>query len=189
MAYQQYNQWIPMSRFSAPKTGQQDFSYKPDVTSQTLEVPANEAEDVPPYRKQSFQQKYLGGVKRTLRAFTIVSISILAVNVGWMLYAKAKYGIVHGYGTIQQGDCESVKRTNTYLHLAINILSTLLLTGSNAFMAAYSGPTRKEIDQAHARRRWLHVGSMSLRNMRSIMKRKSLVVLVLALSSVPFHLL
>jgi len=96
IAYQQYNQWIPMSKFNAPETEPQDFSNKLDATSQTLEVPANEAEDAPPYRTPSFLQKYLGGIKRTLRSFTIVSISILAVNAGWMLYAKSKYGIVDG---------------------------------------------------------------------------------------------
>ena len=189
MAYQQYKSWIPMTRSDAAVTNQQDFSYKPKVTSQTLEASADEKENTPSYCKQRFRQKYLGGIKRTLRAFVLLAVLILAINIGWLTYAKSKYGIIDGYGTIKQGNCDSVKRLNTWLHLAINVLSTLLLTGSNAFMAAYSGPTRQEIDQAHARRRWLHVGSMSFRNMRGIAKRKSLVVMLLALSSVPFHLL
>lgn len=151
-----------------------------------IEVPG---EEVPSYRKQSFQQKYLGGVKRTLRAFASVACIVLIINVSWLSYAKAKYGVKDGFGTIRRGECESVKSLNTWLHLSINILSTLLLTGSNAFMAAFSCPSRKEVDKAHRRGNFLHVGSFSLGNLRAIAKRKGLVVLILALSSVPFHLL
>jgi heme/copper-type cytochrome/quinol oxidase subunit 3 len=57
------------------------------------------------------------------------------------------------------------------------------------FMAAYSCPSRKEVDEVHYRSRFLHVGSLSLDNLRGISKRKALVVLVLLLSSALFHLL
>jgi hypothetical protein len=152
------------------------------------EVPSDET-GLPAYRQQTWKQRYFGGIKRTLRAFTIVAVIVLIVNVTWLVYAKAKYGIVDGYGTIRKGECSEVKQLNTWLHLVINILSTLLLTGSNAFMACYSCPSRKEVDEAHAKRRSLHVGVLSFGNLRGIAKRKSLVVLLLALSSVPFHLL
>jgi len=140
-------------------------------------------------RKQTFNQKYFGGIKRTLRAFAAVACIVLLVNVTWLFTAKNKYGIKDGFATLRAGDCGSIKSLNTWLHLLINILSTLLLTGSNAFMATFCCPSRKEVDKAHARGRFLHVGSMSLGNLRGIAKRKGLVVLLLALSSVPFHLL
>lgn len=146
-------------------------------------------EEIPSYRKQSFRQKYLGGIKRTLRTFVSVACIVLIINVSWLGYAKAKYGIQNGFGTIRRGGCGNVKSLNTWLHLGINIMSTLLLTGSNAFMAAFSCPSRKEVDRAHQRGRFLHVGSFSLGNLRAIAKRKGFVVLILALSSVPFHLL
>jgi hypothetical protein len=137
----------------------------------------------------TFQQRWFGGIKKTLRAFTIVAFVILIINVVWLVYAKQKYGIVDGYGTIRKGECSDVKQLNTWLHLAINILSTLLLTGSNAFMAAFSCPSRAEVDKAHSRFRSLHIGVLSFGNLRGIAKRKSLIVLLLALSSIPFHLL
>jgi hypothetical protein len=152
------------------------------------EVPSEESV-VPQYRQQNFKQKYFGGIKRTLRAFTIVAFIVLFVNVLWLIYAKAKYGIVDGYGTIRKGECSEVKKLNTWLHLVINILSTLLLTGSNAFMACYSCPSREEVDKAHFKCRSLHIGVLSFGNLRWIAKRKSFVVFLLALSSVPFHLL
>jgi hypothetical protein len=63
------------------------------------------------------------------------------------------------------------------------------LAGSNSFMAAFSSPSREEVDKAHQHSKSLHVGTFSLGNLRGIAKRKSFVVLVLAISSVPFHLL
>jgi hypothetical protein len=172
-------EWYPMH-----PTG--STAYKSSVGGTYVEVAA---EETLPYKKQSFRQKYLGGIKRTLRAFVTVACIVLIVNVSWLGYAKAKYGIKDGYGTIKRGDCDSVKSLNTWLHLVINILSTLLLTGSNAFMAAFSCPSREEVDKAHRRGRFLHVGSFSLGNLRAVAKRKGFVVLILALSSVPFHLL
>jgi hypothetical protein len=152
------------------------------------EVPADESQ-ASKYRQQTFQQRHFGGIKRTLRAFTFVAVIVLIVNVIWLVYAKTKYGIVDGYGTIRKGECSEVKQLNTWLHLVINILSTLLLTGSNAFMSAFSCPSRAELDREHARGRTLHVGILSFGNLRGIAKRKSLVVILLALTSIPFHLL
>ncbi|KIW00772.1 uncharacterized protein PV09_07752 [Verruconis gallopava] len=142
------------------------------------------------YKSPRLFRSNFGGLKRTLVFFLCVALSVLLVNIFWLLYAKTHYGgIESGYGIIQRGDCNEVKKTNTWLHLLINILSTLLLTGSNAFMSTYSCPSRKEVDRAHARKKWLHVGMLSFRNLTRIAKRKSLVVILLCLSSVPFHLL
>lgn len=140
--------------------------------------------------KQTWLQAHFGGLRRTLRLFLAVAVIVLIVNISWLIWAKTHYGgITSGYGIIQRGDCDAAKSTNRWLHLLINILSTLLLTGSNAFMSTYCCPSRKEIDKAHAQRKWLHVGMLSLRNLGKIAKRKSIVVVLLCLSSVPFHLL
>lgn len=141
------------------------------------------------FHQQTFRQKWFGGIKHTLRWFTLIAVIVLITNVSWLFDARAKYGIQDGFGIIKRGSCTSIKSLNTWLHLAINILSTLLLTGSNAFMAVFSCPSRKEVDKAHRRGKFLRVGSFSLGNLMAIAKRKSLVVLILAISSVPFHLL
>jgi hypothetical protein len=139
---------------------------------------------------QTFVQRYFGGLRRTLRFFLIVAIAILIVNISWLGFARSHYsGIAGGYGVIQQGNCNAAMETNKWLHLLINVLSTLLLTGSNAFMTTYCCPSRQEVDAAHAEKKWLHVGMLSLRNFRWIAKRKSVLVGLLCLSSLPFHLL
>lgn len=161
---------------------------KPAFGGKYTEIAVDE-HGVPPYRKQTFKQKYLGGVKRTLRVFAAVGCIILTINVSWLGYARSHYGIVEGFGVIRRGECSEVKNLSTWYHLLINILSTLLLTGSNAFMAVYSCPSRQEVDRAHQRGRFLNVGGLRFGNLRGIAKRKGLVVVLLATSSIPFHLL
>ena len=186
----------------APQRFQQDTAYQsvdnpaPPAPSNHSAKPAeyfvreDEVRNEPFKPKQTFYQANFGGLKRTLRVFLGVVIIILVINVSWLGYAKTHYGgIESGYGLIQRGDCDKAKSTNKWLHLLINTLSTLLLTGSNAFMAAYCCPSREEIDVAHRQRKWLHIGMLSIKNFRNIAKRKSFVVALLALSSIPFHLL
>jgi hypothetical protein len=188
MATNYYQQWVPQSY--------QNTTYQPVHQAEpTYSAPAKwgptsteyfiQEAGQHPKPKQTWFQAHFGGLKRTLRLFLAVAIIVLIVNVSWLLYAKTHYGSTDpSFGVIQRGDCEVAKSTNTWLHLLINVLSTLLLTGSNAFMSTYCCPSRKEVDKAHARRKWLHVGMLSLRNLSKIAKRKSLVVLL-----VPFHLL
>jgi hypothetical protein len=144
---------------------------------------------VPEYRSKSFSQKWFGGLPLSLRMYALVAGLVLIVNGSILIWAHKKFGLIRGYGTIQKGDCQTTKTLDLWLHLGINVLSTLVFMGSNAFMQAYSSPTRLEIDKAHRRRGWLHIGVLSFRNLRGISKRKGFVCILLALSSIPFHLL
>lgn len=170
--------------------GPKVYRNAPEPVPSTLDSELAPGEnEVPSYRRQTTRQRYFGGIGRTLRAFVTVACIVLIINVSWLIYGKSKYGIKNGFGIISRANCDAVKSTNTWLHFAINILSTLLLTGSNTFMATFCCPSRKEVDKAHERYRSLHVGSFSWSNLRGIAKRKSFVVVVLACTSIPFHLL
>ncbi|KAL1792900.1 hypothetical protein ACET3X_009407 [Alternaria dauci] len=94
-------------------------------------------------------------------------------------------------GVFFDGDCDRVKRLNTWLHLAINVLSTIVLAGSNYTMQCLSAPTRSEIDAAHSRKPsvYLDVGILSVRNLSYISERRTFLWVLLALSSLPLHLL
>ncbi|KAF2122647.1 hypothetical protein BDV96DRAFT_626519 [Lophiotrema nucula] len=101
-----------------------------------------------PKPQQTWFQAHFGGLKRILRLFLAVAITVLVVNVSWLLYAKKHYGgIESGYGIIYRGDCEAAKSTNRWLHLLLNVLSTLLLNGSNAFL-----PTAVRVEKRSTRR-------------------------------------
>ena len=111
-------------------------------------------------RRKSLVQRYTRGTKRSLSIFLMVAITILIINASWYGYAVARYDqLLEGsgladlasrtpVGLIKTGDCAAVRNMNTWFHLLINALSTLLLTGSNAFVAAYSSPTREEVDKS-----------------------------------------
>ncbi|MCJ1312051.1 hypothetical protein MMC25_005725 [Agyrium rufum] len=56
-------------------------------------------------------------------------------------------------------------------------------------MQILTAPTRAEIDEAHTRGRWLDIGVPSVRNLRSISRKRVLLWFGLAFSSLPLHLL
>lgn len=86
-------------------------------------------------------------------------------------------------------DCGRVTRINTFLHWVINVLSTVLLSGSSYCMQCLSAPTRSDIDQAHAKGKWLDVGVLSTRNLRRLPCIRVTWWWLLACSSLPLHLL
>jgi len=92
-------------------------------------------------------------------------------------------------GALYTGDCDRVEKINTILHWFINLLSSVLLSSSNYCMQCLSAATRKEIDVAHARGKWLDIGILSTRNLRCIAKKRAFLWAVLLLSSLPLHLL
>ena len=87
------------------------------------------------------------------------------------------------------GNCDQARRTNIGLHVFINILSTILLSASNYYLQCLSSPTRKGVDRAHAKGRWLEIGVMSFTNVFHINWLRSILWVCLALSSLPLHLL
>lgn len=87
------------------------------------------------------------------------------------------------------GSCEKAATLNTWTHLAINVISACLLAGSNFTMQVLIAPTRRDIDRAHAKERWLDIGLPSMRNLGHIGRRRSCLWWVLALTSLPLHLL
>lgn len=114
---------------------------------------------------------------------TIVFLCNLTVTA-WATHYKST-----GDELILDGPCDKIRSWNTWLHLIINILGTILLSGSNYCMQCLSAPTRSEVDQAHAKGVWLDIGVPSTRNLRFIGKRRVIVWAMLGLSSVPLHLL
>ncbi|KAF7167150.1 hypothetical protein CNMCM5623_000557 [Aspergillus felis] len=55
-------------------------------------------------------------------------------------------------------------------------------------MQCLGSPTRREVDSAHSKQRWLSIGTPTVRNIFFISKYKSLLWLVLGASSFPLHM-
>ena len=117
-----------------------------------------------------------------------ISGSVLIINTTATIWGSAKFGVKGGLGTIQDGSCTSTKNLGFWLHLVINVLSTLLLGASNYSMQCLSSPTRSEIDEAHRKNQWLDIGVPSVRNLRRISASRITLWWLLAASSIPLHL-
>lgn len=90
--------------------------------------------------------------------------------------------------TLFSGDCTTSTRINLFLHLVINVISTLTIASSNFFMQILNSPTRRDVDKAHAKNKWLEVGIPSFGNILHVSKYKTLAWVLFNLSSIPIHL-
>ena len=118
-------------------------------------------------------------------------VVVLFINVGLTIYAATnpEYKMEDGVGTLYSGSCDKSKKIGLWLHLLINALSTLLLSGSNYTQQCLTAPTRSEIDAAHAKRRWMDIGVPGVRNLFRIKGERALLWIVIGLTSIPLHLL
>ena len=114
---------------------------------------------------------------------------VLIINLILTICAVSSSGVQNGLGTLQDGSCKRTATLTFWVHLAINILSTLLLGASNYSMQCLSSPTRREIDRAHGKGVWLDIGVPSVRNLRHLSIARVVLWWSLAISSIPLHLL
>ncbi|KAI1443085.1 hypothetical protein F5Y02DRAFT_226996 [Annulohypoxylon stygium] len=125
---------------------------------------------------------------------------IFTANLGLTIFAIVHYESQNGVGTIYEGDCNKVKTLDQWLHLLINFLGTGMLSASNYCMQLQAAPTRQDIDRAHeaeayrrdpnhSEGRWLDIGVPSLRNLRYISNWRRVGWVLLAISSIPIHLM
>ncbi|KAE8419468.1 hypothetical protein BDV36DRAFT_294303 [Aspergillus pseudocaelatus] len=152
----------------------------------------NESESQFPVKvHRSFRTRiteWYSGWRFTLALASFASIIVLAFNLGFVIWAAAHHKVKENRGTLHDGNCEKVQHMSTGLHFAINILSTSLLGASNYCMQCLSAPTRKDIDRAHGKGRWLDIGVPSIRNLRQGSRKRAILWLCLVLSSLPLHL-
>lgn len=125
------------------------------------------------------------GVSLGLAAAAIV----LVINVAILAWINTKFGFDGGSATIFSGTFDEMKKISTWSHLAINIVSTVLLAASNNCMQCLMAPTRAEIDSAHRKKQWLQIGLPGMRNLFRVSKGRSIIWIVLLITSFPIHLL
>jgi hypothetical protein len=90
---------------------------------------------------------------------------------------------------LYRGSCGVSKRWDTALHLIINVLSTCILAASNYCMQTLVAPTREEVDAHHAQRKWLDIGTASVKNLSVIGRDRLALWVILMLTATPFHLM
>jgi hypothetical protein len=115
--------------------------------------------------------------------------TVFLINLVLTIWAWTKFDVNEGIGTIHQGNCDRTKSLSLWLHLAVNVLGTALLSASNYCMQCLSAPTRQVIDKAHAQNKWLDIGVPSVRNLRFMTRKRIILWSLLAITSLPLHLM
>ena len=118
---------------------------------------------------------------------SMISVSVFITNFIIAIIVSTRYKYSEAVVILREGDCQQIKRVSTIFHIAINILSTLLLGASNLCMQLLAAPTRDEVDKAHQKGKWLDVGVPSWRNLKHISIKRQAVWWCLGISSVPLH--
>ena len=126
---------------------------------------------------------------------SIFTTVVLAVNIGLLAGAANSQKINGPSGgtgdalALYGGSCNTASRIFTGLHLLINGFATIMFTTSTACIQILLAPSREDIDQLHAQRRWCHVGIINWRNIKLIPRRRACLAAMLVISSFPLHLL
>ncbi|CAG8303123.1 unnamed protein product [Penicillium salamii] len=118
-----------------------------------------------------------------------ISIITLIANFILLVVGITVRGQDGGIGTLHEGRAKKIARITTAYHVLINILSTGLLTSSNYCMQLVCAPTRDDMNRLHARGNFFDIGILSFRNVRHIPRRRAILWIILATSSIPLHLL
>ena len=112
----------------------------------------------------------------------------LAINILFSVLATAIKGAPDGISTLYEGDCNKAHNMDTWLHIALNGLATILIGASNYNMQCLSAPSRSEVDKAHLDGKSVNIGVPSIRNFRYISGRRISLWMILCISTIPLHL-
>jgi hypothetical protein len=140
------------------------------------------------------KKKYFPKWRRTLLLWLSIAVVIFVANLVFSVWAYLRAPnddeiLLSNRNLYASSNCSKARSLNSGLHVVINILSTLLLSGTNYCMQCLLAPTRQEVNKAHAKNAWVDIGVLSLRNLRHISKLRVALWFLLCLSSLSFHLL
>jgi len=120
---------------------------------------------------------------------TASAILLLNLSLHVLIWSLTRAKSIYGTASVFTGDCKKSRRILVTITILINTLSTIPLAVCNNAAQYVSSSTRAEIDTAHRKGRWLHIGVHSFANLRGIAKKRTAVWLILVSSSIPLHLL
>ena len=165
--------------------------YVPHYDFARLEIQRNWFPQLDPSQKhsQTISQK-LARREYLLLTTAIIATLILALNITviaelWARYYPQSYA--DGTLVFHIGSCNDVKTINIALHLAVNVISSVLYLSSQLCVQLITAPTRKQINEAHRRRDWYDIGILSWRNFVRSRWRSKIICIVLLGSSFPLH--
>ncbi|KAM0421030.1 hypothetical protein ACHAPT_011101 [Fusarium lateritium] len=165
------------------------------MTASYREIEAQPFLQDPKAKRRSRWSEISSGWRLSLVWGAGASTVVLLINLGVTIWSSTlTKGDETGDGQsnrriLFQGSCEESRKLNVILHIFINVFSSILLAASSYGMQCLTAPNRAEVDKSHAAQRWLDIGILSVRNLRSVSWKRSILWLLLTLSSIPLHLL
>lgn len=122
---------------------------------------------------------------QSITATVICLANIVILVCIWVYFPPDSRGI----GTLRMGDCSEITKINSAIHVLLNVLSSLFLGAGSYCMQILVAPSRREMDDAHARGISLDIGVQSLWNLRWIKRRRRFHWLGIGILSICLHLL
>lgn len=135
-----------------------------------------------------FYENVVSGWRAGLLRSFLASLLALIANICVFAWLLRRHNLEEGTGTIHAATCGEVSSMETGIKIALNVVSTLILGASTYAMQGTTAPTRDEVDTAHKNAKWLEIGTQSWRNLSYISRRHAIIWTVLALTSLPLHL-
>ena len=135
-----------------------------------------------------FYNNFVAGWRAGLIRAFMVSLIALIINVFLFAWLLRRYKTLGGTGTVHKSNCSEVENIETGIKVGLNVLSTLVLGASTYAMQGTTAPTRKELNKAHGKGKWLEIGTQSWRNLGYVSRRHATIWGILAFTSLPLHL-
>ena len=135
------------------------------------------------------QWRWNTGWRFGVMAASVATGVTLLINLILTVWVAVHFSSDDGIGTAYEGSCDIVTNWSRWLHIFINIISSVVLTASNYCMQCLTSPTRAEVDAAHAKGDWVDIGVVGTRNLTRISRKRATLWWILAFSSIPIHLL
>lgn len=124
----------------------------------------------------------------SVAAGLVLSLVVLCVNIGIIIWVSLTFIVKNGIADVYHAPCNRTAWATTLTELLINIFSTLLLAASNNCGQLLLAPNRQEVEKAHQKGKWMHIGVSSFRNVFYIRWQRAGFWLVLSASSMPLQL-
>lgn len=118
--------------------------------------------------RHSGLRRHLSGWRGGVVFNSLVAVLVLGVELVLLIVVSTRTRMFAGDSAVWVGSCDRADRIGIGLRALVNIFGVALLAGANYAFQVLSSPTRREVDRAHGRKRWLDIGVPSVRNLRHI---------------------
>lgn len=115
---------------------------------------------------------------------TIFTGLLLVTYLAFLIWTYDNLQLMNGMAKLFSGTCSQTSRTKSYADFATCAFAVLPFVAGSHGVQLLLSPTRNEVENAHSRDRWVHIGVGGLRNMKWISKRRLVRAILLAATSI-----